>query len=315
MTSQPVTQSTWLSKLLQNTVIRSIINLFNTMSSIQRIIVASVLVLGFTVLFTLLLYQLFGEHVVRGFIATVMTGLATGVGALPVLFMKKFPDKVFRGFLGMAAGVMLGATVFALIIPGKDYGDLLWADHGIYIVVIGMLIGVLFLEFADRKIPHAHDHPLAIDADNAAALRRIWMFILVITLHNFPEGIAVGVNYGAGEYANGLTLAIAIGIQNLPEGLAVAMPLLGLGYSPGRAVLMATLTGLAEPIGGMLGAISVSIFQDLLPVAMGFAAGAMLHVISEEIIPLIHEKARSRVGTLCLMGGFIVMLILENALG
>lgn len=311
MTNQPV----FLAKLLQNPPISSLINHFNALSIQQRVIAVSILAPGIIALISLLLYLLFGENVVWGFIASLMAGLATGVGALPVLFMKKVPDKVFSGFLGMAAGVMLAATVFALIIPGKEYGDVLWPGNGIYIVVVGMLIGILFLEFADRLLPHASTHRLAVDDDSANALRRIWMFILVIAVHNFPEGLAVGVNYGAGEYANGLTLAIAIGIQNMPEGLAVAMPLLVLGYSPIKTVLIATLTGLVEPIGGVLGAISVSMFQDLLPIAMGFAAGAMLHVISEEIIPQIHEKGRSRIGTFCLMAGFIVMLILENVLG
>lgn len=311
MTNQPA----FLARFLQNPQLSSLINHFNASSIQQRVIAVSVLAPGIVALISLLLYLLFGENVVWGFIASLMAGLATGVGALPVLFMKKIPDKVFSGFLGMAAGVMLAATVFALIIPGKEYGDLLWPGNGIYIVVIGMLIGVLFLEFADRLFPHAYNHPLAVDDNSANALRRIWMFILVITVHNIPEGIAVGVNYGAGEYANGLTLAIAIGIQNMPEGLAVAMPLLALGYSPTRALLIGTLSGIVEPIGGMLGAISVSMFQDLLPIAMGFAAGAMLHVISEEIIPQIHEKGRSRIGTFCLMAGFIVMLILENVLG
>jgi ZIP family zinc transporter len=311
MTNQPA----FLARFLQNPQISSLISHFNALSIQQRVIAVSVLAPGITALISLVLYLLFGENVVWGFIASLIAGLATGVGAIPVLFMKKVPDKVFSGFLGMAAGVMLAATVFALIIPGQEYGDILWPGNGIYIVVIGMLIGVLFLEIADRLFPHASNHPLAVDDTSANALRRIWMFILVITVHNFPEGIAVGVNYGAGEYANGLTLAIAIGIQNMPEGLAVAMPLLALGYSPTRALLIGTLSGMVEPIGGVLGAISVSMFQDLLPIAMGFAAGAMLHVISEEIIPQIHEKGRSRIGTFCLMAGFIVMLILENVLG
>lgn len=309
------TQSEFLTALAQHPHIQSITNQWNALSTQQKIISASVIAPLSAALLSLLIYLIFGKNVAWGFIASLIAGLATGVGALPVLFMKEVPEKVFSGFLGMAAGVMLAATVFALIIPGQQYGELLWPGKGIYIVVIGMLIGVLFLEIADRKFPHAHQHPLVTDADSAAVLRRIWLFILVITVHNFPEGIAVGVNYGAGEYANGLTLAIAIGLQNMPEGLAVAMPLLGLGYPAWKALLIGTLSGLVEPIGGLLGAISVSMFQDLLPIAMGFAAGAMLHVISEEIIPQIHEKGRSRIGTFCLMGGFIVMLVLENILG
>ncbi len=315
MTNQSVSQSVFFSKLLQSPALTSFVNTLNKMSMMQRVITASVLVPGLIALIAVLLYLSFGENVVLGFIASLMTGLATGIGALPVLFVKQVSDRVFSGFLGIAAGVMLGATVFALIIPGQDYGNLLWPDNGIYIVVLGMLIGILFLEFADRKLPHAYAHDLAIDANNAATLRRIWMFILVVTVHNFPEGLAVGVNYGAGDYDNGLALAIAIGIQNMPEGLAVAMPLLGLGYPAWKAIMIGALTGLVEPIGGMLGAISVSLFSTLLPVAMGFAAGAMLHVICEEIIPQIHEKGRSRVGTICLMLGFIVMLVLENVLG
>jgi len=126
--------------------------------------------------------------------------------------------------------------------------------------------------------------------------------------------MAVGVSFGAGNINNGLVLAIAIGLQNLPEGLAVALPLVGLGYNKWKAVGIATLTGLVEPVGGFLGITMVSLFSSILPVAMGFAAGAMLFVISEEIIPESHASGRSRIATFSLMAGFIIMMILDRLL-
>ena len=140
-------------------------------------------------------------------------------------------------------------------------------------------------------------------------------FIIAITIHNFPEGMSVGVSFGSGDYKNGTILAIAIALQNIPEGLAVALPLIGLGYHKWKAVGIALLTGLVEPVGGLLGVTAVTVFSPLLPAAMGFAAGAMLFVISEEIIPETHAKGRSRHATFSLMIGFIIMMALDNMLG
>lgn len=259
------------------------------------------------------LYLIFGKTVVVGFFASILAGLATGVGALPALFFKNISRNLFNSMLGAAAGVMLAATAFSLLVPGMTYGNLIWPGKGIYIVSMGMLIGAAFLHYADRQLPHVHFD--SISDVQLSSLKKVWLFIIAITIHNFPEGMSVGVSFGSGEMKNGVVLAIAIALQNIPEGLAVALPLVGLGYNKWKAVGIATLTGLVEPIGGLLGITMVTVFQPILPIAMGFAAGAMLFVISEEIIPETHSNGRSRYATFALMIGFIIMMVLDNLLG
>lgn len=259
-----------------------------------------------------LLFVFFGKIVVIGFIASLLAGLATGLGALLALFFKKVSARIFSNLLGTAAGVMLAATAFSLIIPGINFGNALWSGQGLWMVAIGMLLGALFLHFADEKSPHLH-----LESNNDAhlhSLQKISLFIIAITIHNFPEGMSVGVSFGSGDLNKGFILSIAIALQNIPEGLAVALPLIALGYNKWKAVMIATLTGLVEPIGGLLGVTMVTVFAPMLPVTMGFAAGAMLFVISEEIIPEIHAQGRSRYATFALMGGFIIMMLLDNLL-
>ncbi len=251
--------------------------------------------------------------VVLGIIASSAAGLATGVGALPALFFKNVPDKVLNTMLGGAAGVMLAATSFSLIVPGIEAGNNLWPSYGVYVVVIGMLAGAVFLDRADKWLPHEHFH-LGHEGPESK-MRRIWLFIIAITIHNFPEGLAVGVGFGTGDVGAGTSLAIGIGLQNMPEGLAVAMPLIGLGYSRWRAVGIATMTGLVEPVGGLLGVGAVSLFHPVLPLGLAFAAGAMLFVISDEIIPETHSKGRSRLATFGVMVGFVIMMAMDNLLG
>lgn len=261
------------------------------------------------------LYLIFGKIVVIGFFASIIAGLATGLGALPALFFKNISNNLFNSMLGAAAGVMLAATAFSLLVPGMSFGNVVWPGKGIYIVSAGMMIGALFLHYADRQLPHVHFD--AVSDLHLTSFNKIWLFIIAITIHNFPEGMSVGVSFGTGEMKTGIILAIAIALQNIPEGLAVALPLVGLGYNKWRAVTIATVTGLVEPVGGLLGITMVTIFQPILPIAMGFAAGAMLFVISEEIIPETHSGSdgRSRYATFALMIGFIIMMILDNMLG
>lgn len=282
------------------------------MPPIQRwLSIAGLFLLSQALLFGIL-YLLFGKLVVIGFIASILAGLATGLGALPVLFFKSVSDKLFSSLLGGAAGVMLAATAFSLLVPGIAFGNSLWPGVGIYVVSAGMLFGAFFLHYADQQLPHPHFD--AVVDTQVNSFRKIWLFVIAITIHNFPEGMSVGVSFGSGEMKNGLVLAIAIAMQNIPEGLAVALPLVSLGYNRWRAVAVATATGLVEPVGGLLGITMVTLFQSVLPIAMGFAAGAMLFVISEEIIPETHAKGRSRYATYSLMVGFIVMMIVDNAL-
>jgi len=260
-----------------------------------------------------LLYLIFGKIVVIGFFASILAGLATGVGALPALFFTKISKNLFNSMLGAAAGVMLAATAFSLLVPGMTYGNVVWPGNGIYVVSLGMLVGALFLHYADRQLPHVHFD--SISDIHLSSLKKVWLFIIAITIHNFPEGMSVGVSFGSGDMKNGIVLAVAIALQNLPEGLAVALPLVGLGYNKWRAVAIATITGLVEPVGGLLGITMVTLFEPILPIAMGFAAGAMLFVISEEIIPETHSDGRSRYATFALMIGFIIMMVLDNLLG
>ncbi|PPD31392.1 MAG: hypothetical protein CTY19_14525 [Methylomonas sp.] len=259
------------------------------------------------------LYLIFDKIVVVGFLASILAGLATGVGALPALFLKNISTRLFNSMLGAAAGVMLAATAFSLLVPGMEYGEQIWPGKGLIVVSLGMVLGALFLHFADQKLPHLHFDTVA--DESLDSLQKISLFIIAITIHNFPEGMSVGVSFGNGDMHNGLVLSIAIALQNLPEGLAVALPLVGLGYNKWKAVGLATLTGLVEPVGGLLGITMVTIFSSVLPIAMGFAAGAMLFVISEEIIPETHSKGRSRIATFSLMAGFIVMMVLDKLLG
>ena len=146
-------------------------------------------------------------------------------------------------------------------------------------------------------------------------MRKIWLFILAITIHNFPEGLAVGVGFGSGDIGAGTSLAIGIGLQNMPEGLAVALPLIGMGKSRWKAIGIATLTGLVEPVGGLLGVASVNLFHPILPLGLAFAAGAMLFVISDEIIPETHSRGKSRIATFGVIVGFVIMMALDNLLG
>lgn len=258
------------------------------------------------------LYLFFGEIVVIGFIASILAGSATGLGALVTIFFKRISSNLFNSLLGAAAGVMLAATAFSLLVPGINYGNLFWPGKGIYIVSAGMLFGALFLHFADSQLPHVNFK--TIDNISQNSLKKIWLFIIAITIHNFPEGMSVGVSFGSGNPKDGLVLAIAVALQNVPEGLAVALPLAAMGYNRWRAVTIAAATGLVEPVGGLLGVTMVTVFQPLLPITMGFAAGAMLFVISEEIIPETHAAGRSRYATFALMVGFIIMMYLDNAL-
>ena len=250
--------------------------------------------------------------VATGLIASLLAGLATGVGALPALFFKSVPDRLMSTLLGGAAGVMLAATSFSLIVPGIEHGNLLWPGYGVYVVAISLFGGAICLDLVDRLLPH--EHFILGHEGPSSKMKKIWLFIIAITIHNFPEGLAVGVGFGSGDIANGTSLAIGIGLQNMPEGLAVALPLLGLGYSRLKAIGIATLTGLVEPVGGLLGVAAVSIFHPVLPIALAFAAGAMLFVISDEIIPETHAKGRSRLATFGIIVGFIIMMTLDNLL-
>jgi ZIP family zinc transporter len=243
------------------------------------------------------------EIIWLGSVASLLAGLATGAGALPVLFTRRISDKLLDMLLGFSAGVMLAATSFSLIVPAIDLS-------GPWVAVLGIVLGAVVLHLVDRFVPHLH--PVFGAEGPASRLPRVWLFVLAITIHNFPEGLAVGVSFGTGDVAAGLVIATAIGLQNMPEGLAVALPLLREGYSRGKSIWYATLTGLVEPVGGLLGAAVVSIFQPILPWGLAFAAGAMLFVVSDEMIPESHRKGFEREATFGLIAGFVIMMLLDS---
>lgn len=246
--------------------------------------------------------------ILLGTVASLLAGLATGVGALPVLFGRgqKISHRFRDELLGMAAGIMLAATAFSLLVPAIETG-------GAWIAALGVAIGGVLLDAFDKIIPHEHFERGREGL--GPELKQIWLFVLAITLHNFPEGLAVGVSFGSGNISDGITIALAIGLQNIPEGLAVAVSLLGVGYNHRQAFVYALLTGLVEPIGGFLGISLVTIMYSFLPLGMALAAGAMLFVISDEIIPETHHSPHARSSTYALLLGFIVMMILDTVLG
>jgi ZIP family zinc transporter len=249
---------------------------------------------------------------VLGTAGSLIAGLFTAVGALPVLFGRGINERTQNTLLGFAAGVMLAATVFSLIIPGIDIGERLYggAVSAVFLVSAGVLIGGLAIALVHRYAPHEHFSSGREGAD-AVFLRRLWLFVIAITLHNFPEGLAVGVSFAGDDIANGIALATGIGLQNMPEGLAVAVALAGAGYSRAQSVGVAAATGLVEPLGGIVGAGAVSIAAPLLPLGLAFAAGAMLFVISNEIIPETNRKGFAGHATAGLMVGFVMMMQLD----
>lgn len=254
--------------------------------------------------------------VALGAIASLLAGLATGVGALPILFLARISEQTQDVLLGFAAGVMLAASFFSLIIPGLDAAEA--QGHGAsaaaLVVIAGILLGAAALWMIHRYVPHEHFFA-GREGPAGAKLRRIWLFVIAITLHNFPEGLAVGVGFGAGDVDKGMALAIGIGLQNMPEGLAVAFSLRTLDYGKGQALLVALLTGLVEPLGGLIGVFAVTLSTVLLPWGLAFAAGAMIFVISDEIIPETHRRGMETQGTAGLMVGLVVMMFLDVTLG
>lgn len=249
--------------------------------------------------------------IVLGLLASLAAGLATSVGAIPIFFTKDISQKIMNCLLGFAAGVMLAATSFSLIIPSIESGG--GGIKGAAIALGGILIGGVFLDVVDKMFPDTN--LMAGPGKNHDNLRRVWLFVLAITIHNFPEGLAVGVGFGDGNVANGISLAIAIGLQNIPEGLAVALPLRREGYSCLIAFGVAVCTGLVEPIGGLLGVGLAQVARPLLPWALAFAAGAMIFVIAYEIIPETQKNTSSKMAIHVLLVGFVIMMFLDNVLG
>ena len=248
-----------------------------------------------------------------------VAALATALGTLPVLFSQKLPERLQDTLFGFGAGVMLAASAFSLIIPGLEaaknagtFGGGSRAAGGV--IGSAILLGGIVLMLLDRVLPHEH-FIKGREGNAAKQLRRTWLFVFAIALHNVPEGLAIGVGYAANNGLRADALATGIAIQDVPEGLVVAVALLAAGYSRVFAVLIGMLSGLVEPLGAVLGAAVVGHSAMLLPWGLGFAAGAMLFVISHEIIPESHRKGHEAFATSGLMIGFVLMMLLDTALG
>lgn len=250
-----------------------------------------------------------------GVAASLAAGAATGVGALPVFTITRVSQWAQDVLLGYAAGIMLAAACFSLVLQGVEVGTEQYGGHfaGVLVVVAGLIMGAWGLYILHRVLPHEHMITGPVNADSVE-LRRVWLFVLAITFHNFPEGLAVGVGFGGGNIDNGLALTGGIFIQNLPEGFIVALAMLGLGYSRLVSIGISLFTGVVEVVGGFMGAALVTVVEPALPWALAAAAGAMIFVISHEVIPETHRNGHETPATFALMAGFVTMMLLDAAI-
>lgn len=241
---------------------------------------------------------------------------ATALGTLPILTVRALSTRTQDALLGFGAGVMLAASAFSLTMPGLEAAaDLGHGPWGAGLIVgSAILLGALVLLGFERFLPHEH-FVKGREGVESTRLRRTWLFVFAIALHNVPEGLAIGVGYAGTDVLRGTALATGIAIQDIPEGLVVAVALMAVGYERRFSVLLGMASGLVEPIAAVLGALAVGWSAALLPWGLGFAAGAMLFVISHEIIPESHRTGHEALATCGLMLGFVVMMLLDTALG
>jgi ZIP family zinc transporter len=260
--------------------------------------------------------------ILQAFIATLFTWFVTAAGASLVLFAKSFNQRMMDGMLGLAAGVMIAASYWSLLAPAIEMSEGDWKP-----AAVGFLAGGIFLLIVDKILPHLH---AGLDVSQAEGIKTSWrrsvLLISAITLHNIPEGLAVGVAFGtAAQIADpamsreillgGIALAIGIGLQNFPEGLAVAMPLRREGWGRLKAFAYGQASGIVEPAAGVLGAGLVLLMKPLLPYGLAFAAGAMIFVVVEELIPEAQRNGHEDFATMGAMAGFTIMMMLDVALG
>ena len=248
--------------------------------------------------------------------------LVTAAGALPALLIRKIPRPVEDTMLGLAAGMMLAASSFSLFPAGLEAGTELASSKaaGAGTVVFGMALGVILMLCLEKLVPHIHNETDAVlpgggNSTDAERVSRMWLFIFAIALHNLPEGMAIGVSFARGDLQVGLPLTTAIVLQNIPEGLVVALVLRSMGVSRIRSVVFAGATGLLEPFGAFLGVGLTSSLVLAYPVGLGLAGGAMVFIVSHEVIPETHRYGYQTPATIGLLGGFALMMVLETVLG
>jgi len=260
--------------------------------------------------------------VAQALFATLFTWFVTALGASAVFFFKTINRNILDGMLGFAAGVMIAASFWSLLAPAIEMANQMNIP-GWFPAVIGFMAGGGFLWVIDQILPHLH---LGFPIEEAEGIKTGWqrsiLLIMAITLHNIPEGLAVGVAFGAvaaglpsATAAGAVALALGIGLQNFPEGMAVSIPLRREGFSRFRAFWYGQLSGVVEPIAGVVGAAAVLLIKPLLPYALAFAAGAMIYVVVEELIPESQLDKKTDVATFGAMLGFAIMMTLDVALG
>ena len=260
--------------------------------------------------------------VMQALIATLFTWFLTALGASMVFFFKEIKRELLNGMLGFAAGVMIAASFWSLLAPAiemsEDVGVAGWVP-----AVVGFLAGGAFLFLLDKLMPHLH---LGLPREKAegpkTSLQRSILLFLAVTIHNIPEGLAIGVAFGAvaaglpsASIAGAVALAIGIGIQNFPEGTAISVPLRREGFSRFKSFNYGQFSGFVEPVAGVLGAFAVITMRGLLPYGLAFAAGAMIYVVVEELIPEAQIDSKTDISTIGAMVGFAVMMTLDVALG
>lgn len=239
-------------------------------------------------------------------------GGATVVGAVIGFIFKNLSHRFSDIVLSFAAGVMLAAAVFGLIIPSLEYGG----KWGLLIAIVGIFAGALCLNFVDKLVPHLHKlMGPDTEAHKNANLNKVLLFVMAIAIHNLPEGIAAGVGFGSGNTAQAMIIAGGIALQNIPEGMVIIAPMLAAGVSKGKTFVCAMITGLIEVVGTLIGYFAVSIASAVLPFALAFAGGTMLYVISDEMIPETHAHGSQRGATYALLIGFCFMLAMDVLLG
>ncbi len=254
--------------------------------------------------------------VLLGTLASALAAVGTAIGASAVFFVHKLDPKVEDMLLSSAAGIMLAATFFSLLLPGLEFGTERFGSEPIagLVVMAGLAAGALALWAIHRLVPHEH----FISGPEGPAhprLGRIWLFVIAVALHNFPEGMAVGVGVAGVGFFGGAALTLGIALHSIPEGMAVAVSLVAVGYRKLQAFGVGLLTGLLLPVGGLIGSAAVWLAAPLLPATLGFAAGAMLFIISDEIIPETHRRGFQTIATFSLLGGFVLMFLFEATLG
>lgn len=239
-------------------------------------------------------------------------GGATVIGSVIGFLFKKMSHKFSDVILSFAAGIMLAAAIFGLILPSLDYGE----HFGVFVTVAGIFAGALCLNLVDKLVPHLHQILGGTEEKHGNAdLSKVLLFVMAIAIHNLPEGIAAGVGFGSGDNSRALIIAGGIALQNIPEGMVIISPMLAAGVSPKKTFICAMLTGVVEVIGTLIGYFAVNIATFILPFALAFAGGTMIYVVSDEMIPETHAHGSERGATYALIAGFCVMLLMDVFLG